>query len=37
MKIDEAARNPVMLQGNHGPVAFRDIYIKDFEPQLDRE
>jgi hypothetical protein len=37
MKIEEAARNPVMLQGNHGPVAFRDIYIKEFEPQLDRE
>jgi hypothetical protein len=32
MKIEEAARNPVMLQGNHGPVAFRDIYIKEFEP-----
>jgi hypothetical protein len=31
MKIREAARNPIMIQGDHGPVAFRDIYIKEFE------
>jgi hypothetical protein len=37
MKIQEAARNPIMLQGNHGPVAFRHIYIKEFEPKLERE
>ena len=24
----EAAENPLMLQGNHGPVAFRNIYIR---------
>jgi hypothetical protein len=29
MKIPEAARNPIMLQGDHGPVAFRNIYIRD--------
>jgi hypothetical protein len=29
MKIAEAARNPIMLQGDHGPVAFRNIYIKE--------
>jgi len=28
MKIPEAATNPVMLQGDHGPVAFRNIYIR---------
>lgn len=28
MKIPEAATNPIMLQGDHGPVAFRNIYIK---------
>ena len=27
MKIPEAATNPIMLQGDHGPVAFRNIYI----------
>ena len=30
MNIPEAADNPIMLQGDHGPVAFRNIYIKDF-------
>ena len=28
MKIPEAAANPLMLQGDHGPVAFRNIYIR---------
>lgn len=31
MDTPEAARNPIMLQGDHGPVAFRHIYIKSFE------
>ncbi|QOY91102.1 3-keto-disaccharide hydrolase [Paludibaculum fermentans] len=26
MEIPEAATNPLMLQGDHGPVAFRNIY-----------
>ncbi len=26
--IPEAAENPIMLQGDHGPIAFRDIYIR---------
>lgn len=26
MDIPEAAENPIMLQGDHGPVAFRNIY-----------
>ncbi len=29
MTIAEAATNPLMLQGDHGPVAFRNIYIRD--------
>jgi hypothetical protein len=29
MKIPEAAKNPIMLQGDHGPVAFRHLYIRD--------
>jgi hypothetical protein len=31
LNIPEAAKNPIMLQGDHGPVAFRNIYIKEFE------
>jgi len=31
MNIPEAARDPIMLQGDHGPVAYRNIYIKEFE------
>jgi Domain of Unknown Function (DUF1080) len=31
MKIPEAPTNPIMLQGTHGPIAFRNIYIKPFE------
>jgi hypothetical protein len=28
MNIPEAAENPLMLQGDHGPVAFRNIYFR---------
>ena len=28
MQISEAAQNPLMLQGDHGPVAYRNIYIR---------
>jgi hypothetical protein len=28
MPIAEAAKNPLMLQGDHGPVAYRNIYIR---------
>jgi hypothetical protein len=28
MKIAPAARNPIMLQGDHGPVAYRNVYVK---------
>jgi hypothetical protein len=27
----EAPMNPLMLQGDHGPVAFRDIYIRPLQ------
>jgi Domain of Unknown Function (DUF1080) len=33
MDTPESASNPLMLQGDHGPVAFRNIYIKAFSPQ----
>jgi hypothetical protein len=28
MKLAEAAENPLMLQGDHGPVAYRNIYFR---------
>jgi hypothetical protein len=28
MPIQEAELNPLMLQGDHGPVAFRNIYYR---------
>jgi hypothetical protein len=28
LEIPEAARNPIMLQGDHGPVAYRNIYFR---------
>jgi hypothetical protein len=28
--ITEAPTNPLMLQGDHGPVAFRNIYVRQF-------
>jgi hypothetical protein len=32
MKIAEAAMNPIMLQGDHGAIAFRNIYIRPLRP-----
>ena len=29
LDIPEAAANPIMLQGDHGPVAYRNIYVKE--------
>jgi len=31
MKIPEAPMNPIMLQGDHGAVAFRNIYVRPLE------
>jgi len=28
LELSEAPRNPIMLQGDHGPVAFRNIYFQ---------
>ena len=36
MEIPEAARNPIMLQGDHGPVAYRNIYIRPMRPIIER-
>lgn len=36
MDIPEAAENPLMLQGDHGPVTFRNIYWRPLRPIIDR-
>jgi hypothetical protein len=36
MEIPEAATNPIMLQGDHGPVAFRNIYVRPLRPIIER-
>jgi hypothetical protein len=36
LPIAEAAANPLMLQGDHGPVAFRNIYVRPLRPIVTR-
>ncbi len=36
LEIPEAPENPLMLQGDHGPVAFRNIYVRPLRPIIDR-
>lgn len=36
LEIAEAATNPLMLQGDHGPVAFRNIYVRTLRPLVVR-
>jgi hypothetical protein len=36
LSIPEAAQNPLMLQGDHGPVAYRNIYIRSLRPLIVR-
>ena len=36
LEIPEASDNPLMLQGDHGPVAFRNIYWRPLRPLIDR-
>jgi hypothetical protein len=36
MEIPEAAENPLMLQGDHGPVAYRNIYWRPLRPLIER-
>jgi D-aminopeptidase len=31
LNVPPAARNPIRLQGDHAAVAFRNIYVKEFE------
>jgi hypothetical protein len=36
MDIPEAAQNPIMLQGDHGPVAYKNIYWRPLRPIIER-
>jgi len=36
MNIPEAAANPLMLQGDHGPVAYKNIYWRPLRPIISR-
>jgi len=36
MEIPEAAQNPLMIQGDHGPVALRNIYWRPLRPLIER-
>ena len=36
MESPEAAKNPIMLQGDHGPVAFRNIYWRPLREIIER-
>ena len=36
MEIPEAPLNPLMLQGDHGPVAYRNIYVRPLRPIIER-
>ena len=36
MNIAEAAANPIMLQGDHGPVAYRNLYVRPLRPIIER-
>jgi hypothetical protein len=36
MAIPEAAENPIMLQGDHGPVAYRNIYVRPLREIIER-
>ena len=36
LSIPEGAQHPLMLQGDHGPVAFRNIYVRPLRPLIVR-
>jgi hypothetical protein len=36
MNHAEAAMNPLMLQGDHGPVAYRNIYVRPLRDIIKR-
>ena len=36
MNLPEAPTNPIMLQGDHGQVAFRNVYVRPLRPIINR-
>ena len=36
LEIQESPLNPLMIQGDHGPVAFRNIYVRPLRPLIVR-
>ena len=36
MNHSEGPLHPIMLQGDHGPVAFRNIYVRPLRPIINR-
>lgn len=36
MELAEAATNPIMLQGDHGPVAYRNLYVRPLREIIKR-
>ena len=36
MNIPEAQTNPIMLQGDHGQVAYRNLYVRPLRPIINR-
>ena len=36
LAIPESAQNPLMIQGDHGPVALRNIYVRPLRPLIVR-
>jgi hypothetical protein len=36
LQIAEGAQNPLMIQGDHGPVALRNIYVRPLRPLIVR-
>ena len=36
LEVPEATQNPLMLQGDHGPVAFRNVHVRPLRPIIVR-
>ena len=36
LEIPEAAQNPLMIQGDHGPVAIRNVHVRPLRPLIVR-
>jgi hypothetical protein len=36
LPVPESLQNPLMIQGDHGPVAFRNIYVRPLRPLIVR-